>query len=229
MFKTVQIAWKQKRIFGIKLVLSNYKEEKSSCPLDLFLRTKLNTLTLTMKPPNHSVVKIWSNPNLVSATCQTQGLTNSSPVSCQSEKPRKVVVSNTLHQALGWQSHLLLDDGSKHLLKNMLVKARMAFSRSLTITCARDNWTESENWAAGWAGTWGKNWLRANRESYSSPDLLAQTFPSANLTLQLRDLELAPEMQNFRPSPNYNHIWVRPLGAWACLQEFPWVSVCSRD
>ena len=75
----------------------------------------------------------------------------------------------------------------------------MAFSRSLTITCARDNWTESENWA-GWAGTWGKNWLRANRESYSSPDLLAQTFPSANLTLQLRDLELAPEMRNFRPS-----------------------------
>ena len=48
-------------------------------------------------------------------------------------------------------------------------------------------------------GTWGKNWLRANRESYSSPDLMAQTFPSANLTLQLRDLELAPEMRNFRP------------------------------
>ena len=108
-----------------------------------------------MKPPNHSVVKIWSNPNLVSATCQIQGLTNSSSVSCQSEKPRKVAVSNTLHQALGWQFHLLLDDGSKHLLKNMLAKARMAFSRSLTITCARDNWTESENWA-GWAGHMGQ-------------------------------------------------------------------------
>ena len=31
----------------------------------------------------------------------------------------------------------------------------MAFSRSLTITCARDNWTESENWA-GWAGHMGQ-------------------------------------------------------------------------
>ena len=28
---------------------------------------------------------------------------------------------------------------------------------------------------------------------------MAQTFPSANLTLQLRDLELAAEMRNFRP------------------------------
>ena len=38
----------ENRIFGIKLVLSNHKEKKSSSPWDLFLRTKLNTLTLTM-------------------------------------------------------------------------------------------------------------------------------------------------------------------------------------
>ena len=45
---------------------------------------------------------------------------------------------------------------------------------------------------------------------------MAQTFPSANLTLQLRDLELAPEMQNFRPSAQLqSHLgettWVGPV------------------
>ena len=180
-----------------------------------------------MKPPNHSVVKIWSNPNLVSATCQTQGLTNSSPVSCQSEKPREVVVSNTLHQTLGWQFHLLLDDGSKHLLKNMLAKARMAFSRSLTITCARDNWTESENWA-GWAHGARTGWgqiVSLTRALTSWP----RPFPLPTSHSNCAILNSRLKCEIFDPQPNYNHIWVRPLGAWACLEEYPWISVCSRD